>query len=151
MKLIDFNLARKPAGGLGKLFGGKTKVQGTHSYMSPEQIRGQSLDVRADVYSFGCMVHEFFSGKPPFTANSPNELLQRHLSTKPQPLTVFDKNITPEFAAYVQRMMAKDPKDRPDNMKDVMMEIKTQKIFYNPPQPPAPRDATKRKSAAEKD
>ena len=127
VKLIDFNLARKPAGGLSKLFGGKTKVQGTHSYMSPEQIRGQSLDVRADIYSFGCMVHEFFSGKPPFTANSPNELLQRHLSTKPQPLTVFDKNITPEFAAYVQRMMAKDPKDRPANMKDVMMEIKTQK------------------------
>ena len=47
------------------------------------------------------MLHEFFSGKPPFSANSPNELLQRHLSNKPQPLTVFDKNITPEFAAYV--------------------------------------------------
>jgi serine/threonine protein kinase len=149
IKLIDFNLARKPAGGLSKLFGGKTKVQGTHSYMSPEQIRGQSLDFRADVYSFGCMVHEFFSGKPPFTANSPNELLQSHLSKRPQPLTVFDKNIAPEFAAYVQRMMAKDAKDRPANMKDVMMEIKTQKIFYNQPPPPNPADAAK--AAAEKD
>jgi serine/threonine protein kinase len=151
IKLIDFNLARKPAGGLGKLFGGKTKViQGTHSYMSPEQIRGQALDFRADVYSFGCMVHEFFSGKPPFTANSPNELLQAHLSRRPQPLTVFDKNITPEFATYVQRMMAKDPKDRPANMKDVMMEIKTQKIFYNQPTPPSPEDEAK-KAAAERD
>ena len=56
---------------------------------------------------------------------------------------MFDKNITPEFAAYVQRMMAKDPKDRPANMKDVMMELKTQKMFYNPPQPPA--RPTKRK------
>jgi serine/threonine protein kinase len=149
IKLIDFNLARKPAGGLSKLFGGKTKVQGTHSYMSPEQIRGQSLDFRADVYSFGCMVHEFFSGKPPFTANSPNELLQSHLSKRPQPLTVFDKNIAPEFDAYVQRMMAKDAKDRPENMKDVMMEIKTQKIFYNQPPPPNPADAAK--AAAEKD
>jgi serine/threonine protein kinase len=111
--------------------------------MSPEQIRGQQLDARADIYSFGCMVHEFFSGKPPFTANTPNELLQRHLSSKPQPLTVFDKNITPEFAAYVGRMMAKDSKDRPGNMKDVMMEIKTQKVFYNPPQPPAPVDEAK--------
>ena len=81
--------------------------------MSPEQIRGQSLDVRADVYSFGCMIHEFFSGKPPFTANSPNELLQRHLSTKPQPLTVFDKNITPEFAAYVQRHDGQGPERPP--------------------------------------
>src|SRR3954470_1987883 len=134
VKLIDFNLARKPAGGLSKLFGGKTKViQGTHSYMSPEQIRGQALDVRADVYSFGCLAHEFFSRTAPFAGNSPNELLPRHLSNKPQPLTVFDKNITTEFAAYVLKMMAKDPKDRPANMKDVMMEIKTQRIFYNPP------------------
>jgi eukaryotic-like serine/threonine-protein kinase len=151
IKLIDFNLARKPAGGLSKLFGGgKTKViQGTHSYMSPEQIRGQSLDFRADVYSFGCLVHEFFSGKPPYTANTPNELLQRHLSGKPQPLTVFDKNITPDFAAYVQRMMAKDPAQRPSSMKDVMMELKVQKMFYNQPQPPSPADEAK--AAAEKE
>jgi eukaryotic-like serine/threonine-protein kinase len=149
VKLIDFNLARKPAGGLSKLFGGRMEVAGTHSYMSPEQIRGQSQDFRADVYSLGCMIHEFFSGKPPFTANSPNELLQRHLTTRPQPLVVFDKNITPEFANYVLRMMAKDPKVRPASMKDVMMEIKTQKIFYNPPKPPS--EADEAKTAAEKD
>jgi serine/threonine protein kinase len=149
VKLIDFNLAQKPAGGLSRLFGGRKAVQGTHSYMSPEQIRGQPLDVRADIYSFGCMVHEFFTGKTPFTANSPNELLQRHLSTRPQPLVVFDKNITPEFSNYVLRMMAKDPKDRPATMKDIMMEIKTQKIFYNPPQPPSEVETTK--STAEKD
>jgi serine/threonine protein kinase len=150
VRLIDFNLARKPAGGLAKLFGGRMGVAGTHSYMSPEQIRGQAQDFRADIYSFGCMLHEFFTGKPPFTANSPNELLQRHLSSKPQPLTVFDKNITPEFAAYVQRMMAKESGDRPANMKDVMMEIKTQKIFYNTPQPPA-EDEDAAKAASEKD
>jgi eukaryotic-like serine/threonine-protein kinase len=143
VKLIDFNLARKPSGGLSKLFGMKTGVAGTHSYMSPEQIRGQAQDARADVYSFGCMIHEFFSGKPPFSANSPNELLQRHLTTKPQPLTVFDKNITPEFTKYVLSMMAKDPGERPATMKDVMMEIKAAKIFYNKPQPPAPEAETK--------
>jgi eukaryotic-like serine/threonine-protein kinase len=143
VKLIDFNLARKPAGALGKLFGMKTPVQGTPSYMAPEQIRGQQLDARADIYSFGCMVHEFFSGKTPFTANTPSELLQRHLSSKAQPLTVFDKNITPEFAAFVQRLMAKDPKERPANMKDVMMEMKTQQMFYSPPQPPPKEDVVK--------
>jgi eukaryotic-like serine/threonine-protein kinase len=140
VKLIDFNLAQKPAGGLSKLFGKTRVIKGTHSYMSPEQIRGQALDFRADVYSFGCMLHEFFSGKTPFSANSPTELLQRHLSNKPQPLTVFDKNITPEFSTYVLRMMAKDPAERPNTMKDVMMEIKTQRIFYNAPPPPAETD-----------
>ncbi len=147
VKLIDFNLARKPAGVLGKFFGTKTTVQGTHSYMAPEQIRGQQVDVRADIYGFGCMLHEFFSGKPPFTANSPNELLQRHLRSKPPTLTVVDKNIIPEFAAYVQAMMAKEPKDRPGSMKDVMMEIKTQNIFYNRPQPPANGAAQKEKQS----
>jgi serine/threonine protein kinase len=148
LKLIDFNLAMKPAGALSKLFGGKTKVQGTHSYMAPEQVRGQTLDFRADVYSFGCLVHEFFAGKAPFTANSPTELLQRHLTSRAPELTVFDKNITPEFAKYVQSMMAKDPAARPASMKDVMMEIKTQKIFYNRPQPPAAEDQTKESKEA---
>ena len=110
---------------------------------------GQQVDVRADVYSFGCMCYEFFSGSPPFTASSPNELLQRHLTSKPPDVTVADKNITPEFARYVSSMMAKDPKDRPSNMKDVMMEIKTQRIYFNPPQPPAPEDEAK--STAEKE
>jgi serine/threonine protein kinase len=150
VKLIDFNLARKPVGAIGKLFGSRMKVQGTHSYMAPEQIRGQQVDARADVYSFGCMIHEFFSGKPPFTANTPNELLQRHLRSRPPDLTVVDKNITPEFARYIQSMMAKEPRERPANMKDVMMEIKTQKIFYNTPQPPAAaEDAAK--AASEKE
>jgi serine/threonine-protein kinase len=143
VKLIDFNLTQKPAGALGKLFAMKSRVQGTHSYMAPEQIRGQALDARADIYSFGCMLHEFFSGKPPFTANSPTELLQRHLTSKPPDLTVVDKNITPEFAHYVQSMMFKDPAARPASMKDVMMEIKTQKIFYNRPQPPVPEEQAK--------
>ncbi len=143
VKLIDFNLTQKPAGALSKLFGMKTAVQGTHSYMAPEQIRGQALDARADIYSFGCMVFEFFAGKTPFTANTKPELLQRHLTSKPPDLTVFDKNITAEFAKYVQSMMAKDPAARPALMKDVMMEIKTQKIFYNKPQPPSAEEQTK--------
>ncbi len=137
VKLIDFNLCLKPAGVLGKLFGSKTKVQGTHSYMAPEQIRGKGVDPRSDIYSFGCVTHELLTGKPPFTANSPSELLQKHLRAKPTDLRVLDENITPEFAAYVKRMMAKEMNDRPSSMKEVMMEIRTQKIFYNRPSPPA--------------
>ena len=99
VQLIDFNLTQKPAGALGKLFGIKTPVQGTHSYMAPEQIRGQALDARADIYSFGCMVYEFFAGKLPFTANTPRRTAATSTSQREPPtLTVFDKNVTPEFA-----------------------------------------------------
>lgn len=141
-KLIDFTIAAKPTGSLGKLLGAKTKVQGTYSYMSPEQIRGQGVDPRDDVYSFGCMVHELLSGKLPFTANSPNELLQRHLKGKPPLLTVADKNIRPEFAAYVQRMLAKDRAERPETMKEVMIKIKTEPIFHVPPKQPVATPAS---------
>lgn len=144
VKLIDFNLARKPAGALSKLFfASKASVQGTRSYIAPEQIRGQQVDTRADIYSFGCMLHEFFSGAPPFTAGSPNELLQKQLKSKPPDLSVVDKNIMVEFARYVQAMMAKDPKDRPSKMKEVMIEIKTQRIFHNKPLPPSEEEQSK--------
>lgn len=136
VRLIDFNLARKIKTGLGKLFSGKTSVQGTHSYMAPEQIRGQHVDARADIYSLGCVAYELFNGKPPYTANSFQELLNKHLKAKPPDLTLVDKNITPEFAAFVKRLMAKDPDERPTTMKDVQMELKTQRLFYGPPQPP---------------
>ena len=82
VRLIDFTIAAKKTGGLGKLLGGKTKVQGTYSYMGPEQIRGQGVDPRDDVYSFGCMAYELLAGKLPFTANTPPELLQRHLKSE---------------------------------------------------------------------
>ncbi len=137
VKLIDFNLARKKPGGLSKLFGSKAKVQGTHSYMAPEQIRGQQVEATADVYSLGCVIYEIFNGRPPFTANSPNELLGKHLKSKPPDLTLVDKNITPEFSTFVKRMMAKEPSERPASMKDVEMELRVQRIFYQPPQPPA--------------
>lgn len=136
VRLIDFTIAAKPVGALGRLFGGAPKVQGTYSYMSPEQIRGLSADPRDDVYSFGCLVYELLSGKLPFTANSPQELLQRHLKGKPPSLTLVDKNIQPPFAELVQRMLSKDRSERPANMKDVMFEIKAQTMFYTPPKPP---------------
>ena len=137
VRLIDFNLARKIKTGLGKMFSGKTAVQGTHSYMAPEQIRGQHVDARTDIYSLGCVTFELFNGKPPFTANSFQELLGKHLKSKPPDLTVVDKNITPEFAAFVKRMMAKDPEERPATMKYLQMELRTLRLFYAPPKPPA--------------
>ncbi len=64
VRLVDFAIFQKMKTGLAKLFSGKVKnVQGTMSYMSPEQIRGQTLDHRADIYSFGCTLFELVTGK----------------------------------------------------------------------------------------
>jgi serine/threonine protein kinase len=119
------------------MFSGRAKVQGTPSYISPEQIRGQGVDRRTDIYSFGCVLFEMLHGKPPFTATSSNELLNKHLRAKPPSLTVTNKDIDPDFAQFVQQMMAKDPQDRPDSLSDLTRELKLYEVFRTPPKPPA--------------
>lgn len=137
VRLIDFNLSRREQGKLGRMFGGKAKVQGTPSYISPEQIRGQAIDRRSDIYSFGCVLFELLYGKPPFTATSANELLNKHLRTKAPLLTVYNKDVDPSFARLVQQMMAKDPRERPDSLADLARDIKPYEVFRAPPKPPA--------------
>ena len=141
--MIDFNLSQKIKKGIAKLLGGKSKVQGTYSYMSPEQIRGLPLDERADIYSFGCMVYEMLTGKLPFTANNSNELLNKHLKAKPANLSVINKNIQPEFADLVHRMLAKNPTDRPETLKEFMVELKRGRCFQVKPKPPEPEPEQK--------
>lgn len=136
VKLIDFALATKRKSGLARLFAGKTKIQGTRSYMSPEQIRGQALDERADIYSFGCMVHELVGGKPPYTGSSTNDLLTKHLRAAVPPLQASNRNVTDQFAALVRKMLAKAPAERPQSMNDVINELSVAKIFKVPPTVP---------------
>jgi serine/threonine protein kinase len=134
-KLIDFSLAQKIKTGLARLFGGKSKVQGTRSYMSPEQIRGQALDVRADVYSFGCTVHELFTGKPPYTGASADDLLMKHLKSAPPTIETQNKLVSSEFGELIRRCLAKNPKDRPASMSDFLQELRSLKVYKVPPRP----------------
>ncbi|MFO0011623.1 MAG: serine/threonine-protein kinase [Planctomycetota bacterium] len=136
VKLIDFTIAKKIKSGLGKLFGGKTKVEGTRSYMSPEQIRGQSLDPRSDIYSMGCMLYELIVGRAPYTGNTPNELLSKHLSASIPSALVNNENVSPEFNNILRKMLAKKPEDRPQSMWDVLKMIRATPIFKKPPRIP---------------
>jgi serine/threonine protein kinase len=123
VKLIDFAIAQKVKRGLGRLFAGRSKVQGTRSYMSPEQIRGESIDQRGDVYSFGCMLYELFCGRPPYTGGSADELLQKHLTAAIPIITTGSDLVSPEFSQLVVRMMAKDPQGRPESMQAFLDEL----------------------------
>jgi eukaryotic-like serine/threonine-protein kinase len=140
VKLIDFALAVKAPRGLAKLLARKSRVQGTRSYMSPEQIRGGVLDERADIYSFGCTMFELLGGKPPFTGSTAQELLNKHLRSAPPPLETANRNVTPEFAALVRRCLAKDCSARPETFGDVLAELRGLRVFKVPPRPPATID-----------
>lgn len=132
VKLIDFALAEKKKSGLARWFGGGSKAQGTVSYMSPEQIRGQVLDERADIYSFGCMAYELLSGKLPFVGSSPSEVLQKHLTGSLPALEAANPAVSPEISQLVGRMLAKKPESRPPSMLKVIEELRAIKLFRKP-------------------
>jgi hypothetical protein len=105
--LTDFGVARI-VGGITQTASGT--ILGTPAYMSPEQIRGQPVDPRSDVYSLGIIVYELLSGKLPFEgdAETPASILYKHLNDPPPPLP----NTSPGIRAAVERALAKDPARR---------------------------------------
>jgi serine/threonine protein kinase len=137
VKLIDFTISQRVKTGFAKWFGGKPKViAGTKSYMSPEQIRGKALDARSDIYSFGCVLYELVTGKPPFTGSSPSDLLNKHLSAPiPSPLVIND-NVTAEYTAVIRSAMAKNPDERPSSMWELLKTLRKTKVFKKPPRIP---------------
>jgi serine/threonine protein kinase len=131
VKLIDFALAvkaEKPSF-LGSLFRRKGKVAGTRSYMSPEQIRGDPLDGKADIYSFGATCYELVTGRPPFRAATSQDLLTKHLVEKPVGPNQFDDEITKDFNELVLRMLNKKKEDRPRDFHEILIALRTMRIY----------------------
>jgi serine/threonine-protein kinase len=109
VKLVDFGIARLIAPE-DTPFTRRTIV-GTPSCMSPEQIRGESVDARTDVYAMGVLLYQLVVGRLPFDAADAMELEDKHLHAPP-PRASARAAVSPEFDAVVQRAMAKDREHR---------------------------------------
>ena len=135
LRIIDFALALRieNPGFFGKMFRGKPIVMGTKSYMSPEQIRGEPLDGRADIYSFGASAYELTTYRPPFRGAHPQDLLQKQIVEKPSSPQIFNPELTDEFSALVLKMLAKKRADRPETFHDVLKVLNVIKIYKNEP------------------
>jgi len=131
VKLIDFALASR-YDFISRLFV-RRRIQGTRSYMAPEQIRGRSVDNRADIYSYAATVFEMIVGHPPFTGASEEEILRRHLAEPARPVRQFRRNVTASFDALVTRMLAKKPSERPGDIGEVVDTLKEISIFMDEP------------------
>ncbi len=129
VRLIDFAIAQQIPTGWAKFFFRKVKAQGTRSYMSPEQIRGQPLDGRADVYSFGATCYEMMAGRPPFRGASSHDLLTKHITEKPVTPRQYNPEVTEEFAELILRMLAKKKEDRPRDFHEVLMKMRGIRLF----------------------
>jgi eukaryotic-like serine/threonine-protein kinase len=131
LRIIDFALAQRiqKPNLFTKLFRRRGKAQGTRTYMSPEQIRDQVLDQRADIYSYGASLYELTTGRPPFRGSTNQDLLQKHIVEKPPSPQIYNADITGDFAALVLRCLAKKREDRPHDFHEVLMKLRTLKVF----------------------
>ena len=140
VRVIDYALARRVASGFLKLFSGKVPRQGTRTYISPEQIRCEAPAPSSDIYSLGITCYELACGRPPFRANSSQELLEKHLNERPLPVTNHNKRVTPEFNDLVLKMIQKRPVDRFSSLDEFLSRFRSIRIFQDDPDPSARRN-----------
>ncbi|MCP3060650.1 serine/threonine protein kinase [Myxococcus sp. K38C18041901] len=110
VRLMDFGLAKFLADDVAITEAGK--MVGTYRYMAPEQILGEPLDGRSDLYSLGVILYELLSGRPPFDAKTPHELWRQVLETEPPPVLALNLHGDPQFARVAHRLIRKEPDDR---------------------------------------
>lgn len=131
IRLVDFSLSSKEVKGFAKMIGGgKLKtIQGTRTYIAPETIRKEAPTFQTDLYSLGIMFFEVLTGKTPFQAPTPEELLQKHLRAEPPNASEFNPNVSPEMDRLIARLLKKKPADRHSSVDEVLGELKRIKIF----------------------
>ncbi len=122
LKILDFGLARKvetirseePTGTFGAPSAGTEPgaVLGTVGYMSPEQVRGEVLDARSDIFSFGAILYEMLSGRRAFRGASSVETMHAVLKDEPPPLSTLDSPAPAALERIVQRCLEKSRDER---------------------------------------
>ena len=99
---------------------------GTPAYMAPEQVTGDpATDVRADIYSFGCLAFELLSGEPPFGRRPSHQMLAAHLAERPPELLAHCADCQPALASLVMRCLEKDPMRRPQSAREILQVLDT--------------------------
>ena len=98
-------------------------VLGTPSYMSPEQVRGEPADHRADIFAFGCVLYEMLSGTRAFRRRTPVESMNAVLNSAPPDLSTTHPNIPLALARIVDRCLEKQPDNRFQSAKDLAFAL----------------------------
>ena len=121
VKIMDFGLARI-AGKSGITKEGATL--GTVAYMSPEQAGGEAVDQRSDIWSFGVLFYEMLSGQRPFQAEYEQAILYVIMNVDPTPIAEIIGSADEPLQPVLDKMLAKEPKDRYQDMKAVLADLR---------------------------
>ena len=138
LKIVDFGLATlfsrpdSPAGSaltLTEALPGEpaTRIAGTLPYMSPEQVRGEKLDARSDIFSFGTVLYEMTAGERPFTGKMPADLAQEILRSQPKPVHKQVPTVPLDLQRIIEKALARRPEERYQHMDDVAVDFKRQR------------------------
>lgn len=145
VKILDFGLACMAAGPTVPTVDEEGCVTGSVFYMPPEQLEGGLMDARSDLYSLGCVAYFALCSRNPFVGATVAEVIESHLNHTLVPLSTLRPDLPPSLCAWVDRLMARHPTERPDSAAQALAEL--QEAFYQgkpptqpvalPPPPPA--------------
>jgi serine/threonine-protein kinase len=122
--VLDFGLAKLFEGSIETQVTSSGTIVGTPYYMSPEQIQGQEIDGRSDVYALGAIMYECLVGKPPFEAPNPVGILSKHLSEEPlRPSARSPLSVPAEADEIIMRCLAKDPARRYQTAEELKRDL----------------------------
>lgn len=121
VKIMNFGLARITNELLGS---DVSKTTRSISFRSPEQIRGKKVDLRTDIWSFGVVLYEMFTGKLPFVGQNSQEIMESILLENPEPIYKTRAEIPIELEVFVTEFIRKDPDERPRNFSEVLRRLR---------------------------
>ena len=147
-KIMDFGIAKLAQQESGLTQTGMTL--GTAAYLAPEQVRGDDVDLRTDVFSFGVLAYELLTFERPFQGEQISTVLYNLLHREPEPLTAHWPGAPPELVALVNRCLRKDAGQRFADGRELVRELERLKHSGSgapPPGPPTRPIATSRTAA----
>jgi serine/threonine-protein kinase len=121
--LLDFGIVR-----IEQLRGNDRLVSGSPHYMAPESVRANVLPGKAflvDIYALGVIGYMLVTGRPPFDAVDPVDLMMQHVEQEPPPPTKFRPDCPPLLERTLLAMLAKDAEDRPHSIEEVEVELRS--------------------------